>query len=261
MFSSCYFPLPARVLPLVCLFTGLSLVLPLGAQEQAAPELSPLEQGQKLVRERKFAEAERLLRRLIDANPRHEDAAIASLLRGRALLHLNRHDDARRDFEWVLSAHPRSEAAAEALEGLAILMQNRTIHRRSEMRLGMLITIGETEDLERFRPFMDVENESLSSDAAWYLENLEARLEGRYEPLPPGHTAKMVMSPDKYEELKRQYESGEMDEKMRDWWERYESCLSNTSLGSRHCSVDDTERRPGVAPARPALWPRSAGPR
>jgi hypothetical protein len=62
----------------------------------------------------------------------------------------------------------------------------------------------------------------LSSDAAWYLENLEARLEGRYEPLAPGHTANMVMSPDKYEELKRQYESGEMDEKMRDWWERYE---------------------------------------
>ena len=115
---------PLRML--ICPFISLVLPLPpLQAQEQAEPVLTPLQQGRELFEKRRFAEAEQVLREFISANTGHQDTAAASVLHGRALMRLNRPDDARRSFDWTLSRHPRSAAAPAALEGLIEFHEHR----------------------------------------------------------------------------------------------------------------------------------------
>jgi TolA-binding protein len=93
------------------------------AEADSTADLSVLEHARALFRDQQFADGEQLLQQFVRSQSNHADADEARFLIGRAQVRQERHDDARRSFEWIVNANPRSEWAARSLEQLALLAE------------------------------------------------------------------------------------------------------------------------------------------
>lgn len=98
-------------------------------------------------------------------------------------------DQLAKETDHLLTQEVRREIMRGHVPGTPIpdeIERHRSFLYRSQLRLGILACFGFKEDLDRIRRFIDLESESLQIDAEWYLEILDARLEGREPPVQPG---------------------------------------------------------------------------